>query len=371
MNAFILKPLILGLILLCFSGQSFGSLACRELLKPSVSAQAGLTYTNIVRPTEEMLDQEQNWAIINKYQDFVVSLNMGLQPHVREQCLGTCYLYASQVVIENQLKRARMIPIDSVALMGPVIGEVGVERLSQLTSRSFTAEGLLNGGVLEGFHIAGSKPFYFIRQSQIKILGGAERVLELEREFLRDFVEMEKGVFLGKTYRQHLLTSPLSIGKVMSDAFMAYVQRETNLLIGFDSVRLRYLEYVSITYKKTVGSIFAELRSTYNQEAELSNDSLKVIKAGSFNGALLSEFVYRLEEGSMINLGLSPAVFGGDHAVVLTNLVIDRSRNELLGFVYLNSHSQSFGLQGYGYIHAAEVVKYVDSFEIITGVEAN
>ena len=356
------------------------SMSCSSILSPIKVTKIDLNYSReVVRTPKNIASKGQNEALIKNYSEHIIPNPTDMQPIVREQCLGTCYIYANQIMLEKVLKTDGSIPTDSLLLTSPFIGAIARDRLSELTDTPSTRE-LLHGGNAEPLHTLNGKRVYFIEQSEIKKLGSSKDVLSLEENFLKVFVKQQSLRFNGKTFTEHLQGStPISLVMIM--AFQKHIKVIKKISVSVSSKLIDSLNYtqayvpvghpnsylvghISTRYETTLEETKKEFSLAFSSQTPVPENAFKRFDK-NFANFSIPFTTHRLQKGIFVKAGINSEIFGEGHAVTLTNIVVDQKTGVLIGFIYLNSHSSEFGVEGYGFLHALEVEKYVISVEAI------
>ncbi len=180
------------ILLLSIPALSNASISCKSLLEAPQEVLVDLAreleggidynYEQILRPPQLITLKKQIESILKNYENKVRLLPQGLQPHSRAQCLGTCYLYSGLLLLENNLKRGGKIPANGLLLTGPLLGYLGVERLTENDGVP-SVKSLLDDGLDEAFHVVRNRRLFYLSERQVGEMGGAKKVLDLDRFF--------------------------------------------------------------------------------------------------------------------------------------------------------------------------------------------
>lgn len=366
---------LLALSLLLTSELVQAAPSCKSILGP-----LAYKFSNTTRLAHLIGVSGQNSALIRNYEPHIRPNRF--QPHSRLQCMGTCYAYSSLVNLENLLKLQGNIPADALVLSGPVLGQIARQRFSEKDSLNFSSQELLNGGLSALLHNLNNRRIYYMSASEVLKFGTSKNALEAEHLFLELFVNQESISFNGKKFREHLIGSPLTIGRILNQAWRAYVLDQFKIELPEHYVQIGNLEYefsrvfsgvnvygrVSTKYEVAEKDVFKEAQIALGQNPPLPNAAFRVYQPDA--NETLTNFVNKIKTGHFVKVDLGAQIFGDAHAVTLTNNVIHQETGEVLGFVFLNSHGD-FGESGYGFIHAQELINHIIGYEIILSVETN
>jgi len=364
---------------------SVAYMSCGSLLSTEQVTKIDINFDKSVQPRspKQILLRGQNQAVIKNYEDSIVPNSKGMQPHVRRQCFGTCYLYASKVILENQLKQQGSLPLESFVLSGPFIGAISDLRIPSYTTVISPRE-LLHGGDSEALHTLNDKPLYYLSPESINAIGSTHNALKLEEDFLKVFVEQQTFRYLGKTFTDHLYDPDSRIESTMVKAFQKYIQVVGKEDVSIESLTVKSIDYtralipwgdaesyvtgyISTAFESTQKDVNREIIRALKEQSPLPDSAFKKIN-GAFADFAIPLIVSSLQKGRFVKISLNAKLFGETHSVTLTNLVVDKRTKKLIGFKYLNSHGDGFGVKGYGFLHAIEVAKYIFAIDIIRSV---
>lgn len=374
--------LTLLLFLTAAASPSLAALSCSTLLnKKRVII---IDHPNsILRNPKQFTLKGQNEALIKSYEEHIVNRPKNLEPHTRSQCLGSCYIYSGVPVVENWLKRNSLIPEKSVILTLPFLSAVADQRKG-LHKTLTSARQVIDNGTIEVFHSLNDKFVFFFSPETIERLGGAEEMLDLEKNFLDVFVDYQTFKFQGKTFLEHLNTPSIEVEWLMVRAFQAHVKLKKKFTPPVETLRVNHLEYThafknsedqgvyyvgSITTSDEVTVRDVDLRFGKASEASVSlpNDAFRRVDTDLQN-ITIPHIVKTLKNGGLVQAYLSPLVFNGAHGVTITNLVVNKFTQELIGFIYLNSNDADLSENNKGFLHAAEAAKYITGFTTLDDI---
>jgi hypothetical protein len=350
--------------------QGHGAQSCTNLL-PKTQNQIDLNYPIFNSNPEAIARPKRNEQLLKMYEKSIVELPMGLQPLARNQCWGTCYMYSSQTLVENKLKKKGLIPVDSLALSAPHLALLASKRLNNVSEGFIDLGSLLHSGTNEFMENLRGSSFFYVERSPALVKIGMKTFLDIERAFMTDFFENLSYSHLGKNFYQHLLSSPKKITSIVAEAFKAYLETSHGFTIDLMQVPVERVEHSINVVVREESAFFPPAvypLDWLKNPLQILAFEANPLMIGSLEFSLISDLVDHLSKQNFVKVSLPAEVFGGAHAVVLTNLVVDPKTKQLIGFVYLNSHGENFSTQGYGFIHAAEAARLILEYEVINDV---
>jgi len=384
------------LFLLAFLRPSLGfSQSCRKLLQTQNYSGFELAELEI-RPPETILNTRSTSFTILELENEGKILSNGRLPYTRTQCYGTCYLYASLGLVENELIINGALEDGDLALAPSLLIETAQARIHAGT-KTQSVEAILESGSIDAYHSLHGHFLYVLPRSEIGSLGpvseSTEVLLTLEEKFLSEYLGAFDQNFNIDTYS---ITDP-RMSSYMTELAAQYFQEHSS---SSDEITLRHTSIGPLAFNYTYSMIYntnvgtkdqpvmrpfrltktidtgtiqtaAEQRmhlATLNKE---NGDSIQELDSLMFEDEDIYKIVEKLLESKYVFVGLESDLFDEGHAVLFTNLVVDPETQTILGFIFLDSNASDQGYQGFRFINVEEVRRYMIHYNFINEVRFN
>ncbi|MGH1468842.1 MAG: hypothetical protein ACRBBP_08190 [Bdellovibrionales bacterium] len=374
-----LRLLILQLTLPFLCQQANAGFSCKSILSNHPST---LRLSPYKRDPHEIGDSDHSKDAVEALAPHIKGTR--IPPHTREQCYGTCYAYSNAVLVENALKQQHIIPADGLLLTAPILSATALRRMREKPGLSI--EESINGGNSDLMYDLSNSSIFYVTGENIASLGSSKNLLSLETSFFREFAE---GSF---KYRGQGLKEVLLQGAIFSPqrnttlAFQEYVKQKTGVPLNVSRASISSIRFFNIQthiYESQNFLISSHISTAThpaprNTQFEVGNflrlgrmlpGSPFSFASSNFMEKLLPSLIKKLKEDHFVRISFQGDVFGEPHTVILTNLVINRDNNTLLGFLFLNSHSTHWGSHGYGFVSVQELLSYATGYEILNHLE--
>lgn len=358
---------------------------CRSLLQPNYSSY---DFSVIRRPDRDISDNQKSRNFLTQLDREGAIVANSNSPYSREQCYGTCYAYASIAVLENALIKKGLLETSDLVLAPGVLTQVAQSRV-QSGDKSESFQDLLDTGTLDVFHSLYKNPIYYLPKEEIKKLGDLKESSDLVLDLESAFLTTHYGYLSRSTAFSELPFAHPEMTEIIVGGFMEYIneyaqgQSETPLI--FTTVGPISINYEVQVLKHVVVDEQPHhfiLRNTVNTdeyptvlEAEnlffnvtQDDNSARLVQGDFFDDEAIRAIIKELQEDNFVFVGLKSGIFGGEHAVTLTNIVVNPKSRTIMGFVFLDSNHRTQGTLGYRFISVRELKENTTFFAFITDI---
>ena len=377
------------LFLLCFlpSGRALAQ-SCSSLLQPDYSLY---NFSILKRARADIADNQRSREFLQRLtEEGAVVQSPYVSPYSREQCYGTCYAYASLALVEHELTVAKKIEASAMLIAPSLLMQVAQDRFNTgSTGENF--EELLNGGTHDVLHAIHGRQIYYFPKENIKRLGSliksSVKLMDLESNFLNDHLARLSSEI--NSTSPPLLSQDGLVGAV-TDEYVHYVndimREEEGPGIDYEALGPLSVSYdiheLNSIYMEDEGQTYNVISFT-NVDVEQvptlqelpahtrAHGDFRIVNSDAFDNESIRTIIRQVQNDKYIWVALKTGIFGGEHGVALTNLVVNHVTKNILGFVFLDSNHRRQGYGGYRFISVRELQENMTSFAYINSININ
>lgn len=311
---------------------------------------------------------------------------------VRRQCFGTCYLYATQTVLETTLRsQGVMKPGEYLTNLMPLMN-IAYER-SSFARKQFTLPALIsNGWFIQSLPLG--QVGFILDEKSVKVLGGVDVISKIEREIIDDFRKgkgpwwmfWDRGLDVNAVIQLRGSDFVKEI-KTIFEERLKKISKNINPIrvIKFGDIRgeeVRRYEVESANTKYSLFYPWSGWFSKYNH-TRISKAGFKSASEIVFNNnqsgysfrlRVLPQILTSLSERRAVQVSVQK-LFGrssgahSHHSIALVGVAIDGKTKEVKGFKYVNSWSTSYGQRGFGYISVQQLEEHLTGVGLIDEIQ--
>jgi hypothetical protein len=323
---------------------------------------------------------------------------------VRKQCFGTCYLYATQTVLETALKSQNVLQSGDYLVNFIPVMKIAWSRYQKNPSQGIDLENIINGGTTEGLEVASQGATFYLSAEVVTAIGGPIAVEEVEHQLIESLMR-SGGSFADRHQHLHKL---LSLGQSefldhVREMFVAKLSEAAGRKIELKPLSIASID-VTIYSKRRMAGRFGLLargsettrfyrwsgfvqdfnRDDFEDFVEHDFEVYKQPeKAGSVGWSryeraelakdILPDFLRSLERKKAVDIVLHDIFeqqdgLRGEHAVSLVGAYSEPKEATLKAFKFVNSWSTKVMAKGFGYLTRDLLESYFQSGLVVRAV---